>query len=168
MTPNTNEDWLREILGDEDWKYTDKPARIQTQLHEKIKTAYQLARAATGTEEGRKAIDFFYHVHLNSFPGIEHKSTEPIELKTELMSILGANQLEQRHGYNENPKKAIQLKALTELFAAHEATVILQAEINQLSEILLVDVSLLTLQELRQQLIERRRELLALQGKEVK
>lgn len=28
MSNNPPDDWLREILGDEDWKYTDKPARI--------------------------------------------------------------------------------------------------------------------------------------------
>lgn len=45
---------------------------IDRELDKKLKTAYELARAATDTEEGRKAIDFFYHVHLNSYPGFAH------------------------------------------------------------------------------------------------
>lgn len=44
-------------------------SELQGKIDERLKTAYEIARAATATEEGRKAIDFFYHVHLNSYPG---------------------------------------------------------------------------------------------------
>jgi hypothetical protein len=42
---------------------------LQSQINQELKTDYELARAATSTEGGRKAIDFFYHVHLNNWPG---------------------------------------------------------------------------------------------------
>lgn len=45
---------------------------LQAQINKRLKVAYELARAGTGTEEGRKAIDFFYSVHLNSYPGFAH------------------------------------------------------------------------------------------------
>ena len=42
------------------------------EIHKRLKTAYELARAGEDTEDGRKAIDHFYHLHLNNYPGFAY------------------------------------------------------------------------------------------------
>lgn len=44
---------------------TTQPDPNQQPLDDELRTAYSLARASVGTELERKAIDFFYHVHLS-------------------------------------------------------------------------------------------------------
>lgn len=73
----------------------------------------------------------------------------------EVLSILEGNRIDMpRFEREQIAKQQIQ---------THEAAATLQAEINQVTEILMLDVPL---QELRQQLIRRRHALLALQGEE--
>lgn len=64
---------------------------LQEILESKLETAYKLARASVGSEQERKAIDFFYSVHLNRF------SIEAIQAISAAMdSIIGedSNSLE--------------------------------------------------------------------------
>ena len=42
-------------------------SRVEDTILEAIKTAYGLALASASTEEQKKGIDNFYHIHLNSF-----------------------------------------------------------------------------------------------------
>lgn len=57
MTPTEQDKELRE-------------AELREAVNAKLKRAYELASAAVESEEQRKGIEFFYHVHLNSYPGV--------------------------------------------------------------------------------------------------
>lgn len=131
MTPNTNEDWLREKLATiEHERWADWQKWVHAQM----------------TDELVNGIPMF------CLP-IETVVRWQKQIKTpyaQLSSREKASDMEQVDRY-------------WPLIQSHEATAILQAEINQLSEILLLDVPV---QVLRKQLIERRRKLLTLQGKE--
>lgn len=52
--PNNELDELREILGDDDWKYSEKPARLQALIDKKVTEASE-AQFKLGYEAGVSA-----------------------------------------------------------------------------------------------------------------
>jgi hypothetical protein len=100
---------------------------VAQKLQQELKTAYELARAATGTEEGREAIDFFYHVHLNSWPGLgaqlisrHYIAKEAVANKVNQLSVL----LYDTNPYNGNELEWVrvdQLKQALNLDSGTEA-----------------------------------------------
>lgn len=74
---------------------------VEAEIDKKLRVAYELARAATATEEGRKAIDFFYHVHLNSYPGFGYEFNQLLIKERLVRGIYELERLEyipQMHG----------------------------------------------------------------------